>query len=65
MVFQANQRELAEGAWGGDIVGSPNHGALRIADARLVHHHVAADLQPRFGQVIISQCDRDREQKRR
>jgi peptide chain release factor 3 len=33
MVFQANQRELAEDAWAGDIVGIPNHGTLRIGDA--------------------------------
>ena len=33
MVFQANERELAEEAWAGDIVGIPNHGTLRIGDA--------------------------------
>ena len=33
MVFQANERELAEEAWAGDIIGIPNHGALRIGDA--------------------------------
>ena len=33
MVFQANQRELAEDAWAGDIVGIPNHGTLRIGDS--------------------------------
>ena len=33
MVFQANQRELAEDAWAGDIIGIPNHGTLRIGDA--------------------------------
>jgi peptide chain release factor 3 len=33
MLFQANDRELAEEAWAGDIIGIPNHGALRIGDA--------------------------------
>ena len=33
MIFQANEREIAEEAWAGDIVGIPNHGALRIGDA--------------------------------
>ena len=30
MLFQANERELAEEAWAGDIIGIPNHGTLRI-----------------------------------
>jgi peptide chain release factor 3 len=33
MLFQANERELAEEAWAGDIIGIPNHGTLRIGDA--------------------------------
>jgi len=33
MVFQANEREIAEEAWAGDIIGIPNHGTLRIGDA--------------------------------
>ncbi|MBK9072854.1 MAG: peptide chain release factor 3 [Myxococcales bacterium] len=33
MIFQANDRELAQEAWAGDIIGIPNHGALRIGDA--------------------------------
>ena len=33
MFFLAQQRELADEAWPGDIVGIPNHGALRIGDA--------------------------------
>ena len=28
-----NERELAEEAWAGDIIGIPNHGTLRIGDA--------------------------------
>ncbi|MEO7729419.1 MAG: EF-Tu/IF-2/RF-3 family GTPase, partial [Kofleriaceae bacterium] len=33
MLFQANERELVEEAWAGDIIGIPNHGTLRIGDA--------------------------------
>ena len=32
MLFQAQDRELAEEAWAGDIIGIPNHGTLRIGD---------------------------------
>ena len=30
--FLARERELAEEAWPGDIIGIPNHGTLRIGD---------------------------------
>jgi peptide chain release factor 3 len=33
LLFLARERELAEQAWPGDIVGIPNHGNLRIGDA--------------------------------
>jgi len=33
VLFLAQDRELAEEAWPGDIIGIPNHGALRIGDA--------------------------------
>ncbi|HEY0783431.1 MAG TPA: peptide chain release factor 3, partial [Thermoanaerobaculia bacterium] len=32
MLFLAQDRELAEEAWAGDILGIPNHGHLRIGD---------------------------------
>ncbi|MBF0456134.1 MAG: peptide chain release factor 3 [Magnetococcales bacterium] len=32
MLFLAQDREVAEEAWAGDIIGIPNHGALRIGD---------------------------------
>ncbi|MFO1069696.1 MAG: peptide chain release factor 3 [Geminicoccaceae bacterium] len=31
--FLARERELAEEAWPGDIIGVPNHGQLRVGDA--------------------------------
>jgi len=33
VLFMARDRELAETAWPGDIIGIPNHGTLRIGDA--------------------------------
>ena len=33
VMFLAQDRELAEEAWPGDIIGIPNHGNLRIGDA--------------------------------
>ncbi|MCI4666389.1 MAG: peptide chain release factor 3 [Neomegalonema sp.] len=33
VLFLASERETAEEAWGGDIMGVPNHGQLRIGDA--------------------------------
>ncbi len=33
VLFMARDRELAEEAWAGDIIGIPNHGTLRIGDA--------------------------------
>jgi peptide chain release factor 3 len=33
LMFLAADRELAEEAWAGDIIGIPNHGTLRIGDA--------------------------------
>ncbi|MEQ8966145.1 MAG: peptide chain release factor 3 [Azospirillaceae bacterium] len=33
VLFLARDREIAEEAWAGDIVGLPNHGNLRIGDA--------------------------------
>jgi len=33
VLFLAQDRELAEEAWPGDIIGIPNHGSLRIGDS--------------------------------
>jgi peptide chain release factor 3 len=33
VLFLARDREVAEEAWAGDIIGIPNHGQLRIGDA--------------------------------
>ncbi len=33
VMFMAAEREIADDAWAGDIIGVPNHGQLRIGDA--------------------------------
>ncbi len=33
VLFMAAEREIADDAWAGDIIGVPNHGQLRIGDA--------------------------------
>ncbi|MBI1339508.1 peptide chain release factor 3 [bacterium] len=33
VMFLAQDREIAEEAYGGDVIGVPNHGALRVGDA--------------------------------
>jgi peptide chain release factor 3 len=33
VMFLAAEREIADDAWAGDIIGVPNHGQLRIGDA--------------------------------
>ena len=33
VLFLASEREIADDAWAGDIIGVPNHGQLRIGDA--------------------------------
>ena len=32
VMFMANEREIAEDAWAGDIIGIPNHGQIRLGD---------------------------------
>ena len=33
ILFLASDRELAEAAWPGDVIGIPNHGVLRVGDS--------------------------------
>ena len=33
IMFMANDRELTEDAWAGDIIGIPNHGLIRLGDS--------------------------------
>ena len=46
VLFLAQDRELAEEAWAGDIIGIPNHGNLRIGDALTEGEELALHRHP-------------------
>ena len=43
VLFLAADRELAQEAWAGDIIGIPNHGQLRIGDAGCQQNFIGAN----------------------
>jgi peptide chain release factor 3 len=51
--FLARERELAEEAWPGDIVGVPNHGQLRVGDALSEGEPVRFTGIPNFAPEIL------------
>ncbi|MEO1563355.1 MAG: peptide chain release factor 3 [Pseudomonadota bacterium] len=53
MLFLASDRELAEEAWAGDIIGIPNHGQLRIGDALTEGEHVRFTGIPSFAPELL------------
>jgi peptide chain release factor 3 len=53
ITFFARDRELAEGAVAGDIVGIPNHGTLRVGDTLCEKGHVAFTGLPDFAPEIL------------
>ncbi|MEP7316054.1 MAG: peptide chain release factor 3 [Sphingomicrobium sp.] len=53
ITFFARDRELAEGAVAGDIVGIPNHGTLRVGDTLSVTGDVAFTGLPDFAPEIL------------
>jgi peptide chain release factor 3 len=56
VLFLAADRELAEEAWAGDIIGIPNHGQLRIGDAltegEALHFRGIPSFAPELLQVV-------------
>jgi len=56
MLFLASDRELAQEAWAGDIIGIPNHGQLRIGDAltegEMLHFAGIPSFAPEFLQSV-------------
>ncbi|MDA0339007.1 MAG: peptide chain release factor 3 [Proteobacteria bacterium] len=56
VLFLARDRELAEDAWAGDIIGVPNHGALRIGDSltegELLHFTGIPSFAPELLQTV-------------
>jgi peptide chain release factor 3 len=53
VLFLAADRELAEEAWAGDIIGIPNHGQLRIGDALTEGEALAFTGIPSFAPELL------------
>ena len=53
VLFMARDRELAEEAWAGDIIGIPNHGNLRIGDALTEGEDLAFTGIPSFAPELL------------
>jgi peptide chain release factor 3 len=51
--FLARERNLAEEAWPGDIIGIPNHGSLRIGDTLCERSEVRVTGVPSFAPEIL------------
>ena len=51
--FLAAERELAEEAWAGDIIGIPNHGTLRVGDTLAERADLRFTGLPRFAPEIL------------
>ena len=53
ILFFAQDRELAEEAWPGDIIGIPNHGTIRVGDTLSEFDDVAFTGIPNFAPEIL------------
>ena len=56
VLFLASDRELAEEAWAGDIIGIPNHGQLRIGDTLTEGEALRANGIPSFAPELLQTC---------
>ena len=56
VLFLAADRELAEEAWAGDIIGIPNHGQLRIGDTLTEGEALRATGIPSFAPELLQNC---------
>ena len=56
VMFLASDRELAEEAWAGDIIGIPNHGQLRIGDTLTEGEMLRATGIPSFAPELLQTC---------
>jgi len=56
VLFLASDRELAEEAWAGDIIGIPNHGQLRIGDTLTEGEALRATGIPSFAPELLQTC---------
>src|SRR6056297_330401 len=56
VLFLASDRELAEEAWAGDIIGIPNHGQLRIGDTLSEGESLKVTGIPSFAPELLQQA---------
>jgi len=56
VMFLASDRELAEEAWAGDIIGIPNHGQLRIGDTLTEGEALRVSGIPSFAPELLQAC---------
>jgi peptide chain release factor 3 len=56
VMFLAADRELAEEAWAGDIIGIPNHGQLRIGDTLTEGEAIRVTGIPSFAPELLRNC---------
>ncbi|MWD27563.1 peptide chain release factor 3 [Aquicoccus sp. SCR17] len=56
VLFLASDRELAEEAWAGDIIGIPNHGQLRIGDTLTEGEALKVAGIPSFAPELLQTC---------
>ena len=56
VLFLASDRELAEEAWAGDIIGLPNHGNLNIGDALTEGETLHFTGIPNFAPELLQAC---------
>ncbi|WP_354543344.1 peptide chain release factor 3 [Roseovarius sp. MBR-78] len=56
VLFLAADRELAEEAWAGDIIGIPNHGQLRIGDTLTEGESLRVSGIPSFAPELLQQA---------
>ncbi|OUD08679.1 peptide chain release factor 3 [Marivivens niveibacter] len=56
VLFLASDRELAEEAWAGDIIGIPNHGQLRIGDTLTEGEAIKVTGIPSFAPELLQNC---------
>jgi peptide chain release factor 3 len=59
VLFLAQDRELAEEAWAGDIIGIPNHGNLRIGDSLSEGEELAFTGIPSFAPELMQKVRPD------
>jgi peptide chain release factor 3 len=56
VLFLARERELAEDAWAGDIMGIPNHGTLRIGDTLTEGENIRYVGVPSFAPELLQRA---------